>query len=321
MIKKILMVIIIIVAIVFVFNNFIGSKHSEVFETSEELYSVMAEDILDFKKVATYKVSQPINSISYNQIINYATQEDNVAGNCLYWMTWTTKQKGDHFEITCRYKYYVSKHQYRKVCKMAKTIAKDIGILSDYGKIKVVHDYLIETNNYNIGSDGPYRALYKGQSNCNGYALSFMAIMRECGIETTYETGDNHAWNSVKLDGQWYNIDVTWDDSGVWDKEGGTRYDYFLRGNSDWSGHHHGNATAKSKYTTTEKIDAKLKNYKLMLFLRNLVGIIMIVTIIIIINNKIKKHFKNKKFESKTIPLPSNINNTNITDDDIVCGK
>ena len=140
-----------------------------------------------------------------------------------------------------------------------------------------------ETNNYNIGSDGPYRALYKGQSNCNGYALSFMAIMRECGIETTYETGDNHAWNSVKLDGQWYNIDVTWDDSGVWDKEGGTRYDYFLRGNSDWSGHHHGNATAKSKYTTTEKIDVKLKNYKLMLFLRNLVGIIMIVTIIIII--------------------------------------
>lgn len=321
MIKKILISVIIIIGIVFVFNTFIGKTHNQVFETKEELYSVMAEDVLDFKKVATYKVKQPINSISYDQIINCATQEDSVAGNCLYWMTWVTKQKGDYFEITCRYKYYISKHQYKKVCKMAKTIADDIEILSDYGKVKVVHDYLIETNNYNIGSDGPYRALYKGQSNCNGYALSFMAIMRECGIKTTYETGDNHAWNSVNIDGVWYNIDVTWDDSGVWDKEGGIRYDYFLKSNSEWSEHHHGNSTSKTSYETTEEVNMKLKNYKLMLFLRNFIGIVIVVTIVIIANNKIKKYFKNKKIESKSIPLPSNIDSTNITDDDIICGK
>ena len=54
------------------------------------------------------------------------------------------------------------------------------------------------------------------------------------GIESTVvvgtnESGDSHAWNVVKVDGKWYNLDTTWDDpilSNV--VKTNIRYRYFL---------------------------------------------------------------------------------------------
>ena len=52
---------------------------------------------------------------------------------------------------------------------------------------------------------------------CDGYAKAFQWILRCLGIESfvVYGTGDgdNHAWNKVRLDGVWYNLDVCWRDT------------------------------------------------------------------------------------------------------------
>ncbi|WP_307998083.1 hypothetical protein, partial [uncultured Bifidobacterium sp.] len=32
-------------------------------------------------------------------------------------------------------------------------------------------------------------------------------------ISETRDTADGHTWNAVKLDGEWYQVDATWDDS------------------------------------------------------------------------------------------------------------
>lgn len=38
------------------------------------------------------------------------------------------------------------------------------------------------------------------------------------GVETTYirgnTSGGSHGWNLVKLNGEWYHLDVTWNDAG-----------------------------------------------------------------------------------------------------------
>lgn len=110
---------------------------------------------------------------------------------------------------------------------------------SDYDKIKRVHDYLIETieytkteNAYNI-----YGALVEKKCVCEGYALAFQYFMNELDINsiivcgdvkygdgTLWLLGDKHAWNYVKVDGNWYAVDTTWDD--VENRE----YKYFLKG-------------------------------------------------------------------------------------------
>ncbi len=60
--------------------------------------------------------------------------------------------------------------------------------------------------------------ILKGKCVCRGYAGIIRDVFSELGIDVRVVTGvlnDNsgigHAWNKIKLDGQWYNIDVTWD--------------------------------------------------------------------------------------------------------------
>lgn len=47
---------------------------------------------------------------------------------------------------------------------------------------------------------------------CAGYAKAFQYLLNKCGIECTYVTSDTHAWNLIKLEGDYYHIDVTWGD-------------------------------------------------------------------------------------------------------------
>ena len=127
----------------------------------------------------------------------------------------------------------------RRVKKIA---SKFEDLEGDYEKIKAVHDYLVLLNRYVAFEGGAYSALCKGRSSCTGYAFAFYAIMRELGIPVTIETGGNHAWNRVQYQGKWYNIDVTWDDNGVDE----ISYNYFMKCDSDWMGHHHGGSDAES---------------------------------------------------------------------------
>ena len=68
-----------------------------------------------------------------------------------------------------------------------------------------------------------------------------ISALNKAGVETRLITGhsgegdgpDNHMWNAVKLDGEWYNLDITWDDLG----QGGKNYDYFLKSDSSFTEH------------------------------------------------------------------------------------
>lgn len=102
--------------------------------------------------------------------------------------------------------------------------------------VRVVHDYLINNIKYDVTHEAEhshdmYGALINGRSVCEGYAESFMHIMRLCGIECFMVNGVlhgvNHVWNMVKLDGSWYHIDVTSDDPILSSGEQVLRFDYF----------------------------------------------------------------------------------------------
>jgi hypothetical protein len=47
---------------------------------------------------------------------------------------------------------------------------------------------------------------------CAGYAKALQYLLNACGIECTYVTSSTHAWNLIKLEGDYYHMDVTWGD-------------------------------------------------------------------------------------------------------------
>ena len=48
---------------------------------------------------------------------------------------------------------------------------------------------------------------------CAGYAKATQYLLNMLGIECTYYSNDSHAWNIVKLEGEYYHLDTTWGDS------------------------------------------------------------------------------------------------------------
>ena len=91
---------------------------------------------------------------------------------------------------------------------------------TDYQKIKYVYEYLINTTDYVPGSESDQNvqsALLYHQSVCAGYSRAFQYILHRMGLFCTYITGrtsegGDHAWNVVRIDGAYYNVDVTWGD-------------------------------------------------------------------------------------------------------------
>lgn len=59
-----------------------------------------------------------------------------------------------------------------------------------------------------------YSCIVEGKALCAGYADAFLQTAKLCGLDVRYIYNDTHAWNLVKLDGEWYHVDVTWEDSG-----------------------------------------------------------------------------------------------------------
>lgn len=94
--------------------------------------------------------------------------------------------------------------------------------MTDYEKELAIHDYIVCNCEYgyeDYSNDYAYRAygaLIQGKAVCNGYAEAMALLLNCVGIEneimTGWANGELHAWNRVKLDGKWYQVDSTWDD-------------------------------------------------------------------------------------------------------------
>lgn len=63
---------------------------------------------------------------------------------------------------------------------------------------------------------------------CAGYAKAAQYLYNLLGIECVYVVSDTHAWNLIKLEGDYYHLDVTWGDNSNTDsvKDGGDEIDY-----------------------------------------------------------------------------------------------
>jgi len=76
-----------------------------------------------------------------------------------------------------------------------------------------------------------YGALTKGKAVCEGYAKLFQYLCYETGIPCIPVIGtsnqQNHMWNAVQIDGDWYHTDTTWDDTSYQSIDGLLFYHYF----------------------------------------------------------------------------------------------
>ena len=88
---------------------------------------------------------------------------------------------------------------------------------SDYSKIRLVFEYLIDTVSYNPNAEDNqniFSSLVMKESVCAGYAKATQYLLQKAGIPCIYVTGTitdggSHAWNIVRCDGNYYQVDTT----------------------------------------------------------------------------------------------------------------
>ena len=93
---------------------------------------------------------------------------------------------------------------------------------TDLEKVFYVHEWLVQNIAYDrehlsddVQDDHNLRgALLDGTAVCDGYAKTYALTLRKLGITGVLVTSKDigHAWNMVELDGNWYQVDCTWDD-------------------------------------------------------------------------------------------------------------
>lgn len=119
---------------------------------------------------------------------------------------------------------------------------------SDYDKLLAIHDAIVLSSDFSKEgnySSTAYGALVDGMAMCEGYAFAFSYLCTAAGIDNFVVSGTNnkgapHLWNKVVCDGEWFNVDCTWDDP-IFKNENKRylRHDYFLVSDEEINGISH----------------------------------------------------------------------------------
>ena len=107
--------------------------------------------------------------------------------------------------------------------------------MSDREKVTALNNYLVRTVEYDYAAYEAANeganwleysawdisgALLDGTAVCQGYAMAFDVLAGLAGVESVvvtgyvHEVGELHAWNKVKVDGEWLALDPTWNVHG-----------------------------------------------------------------------------------------------------------
>ncbi len=163
--------------------------------------------------------------------------------------------------------------------------------MSDYKKELAFYKYLLDTCIYNKkhvsnctcskkqgnietptdSSHTAYGALVEGNPVCSGYARAMHLLLSCEGIPAKIISGkgegEEHCWNLVELEGEWYQLDATWDDNDIAKK---SLYYYFnitedmMYGSHIWDKEMYPEATGKkyNYYRLKKKYFTKKNKFK-----------------------------------------------------------
>lgn len=170
-----------------------------------------------------------------------AVAEDNPD---LFWLdTGYTFERGEDYvklslnSIMSKNEYKKAKKQFNKVIN--RVLSKINSGMSDFDKELYIHNYIVKNCTY-TRFDGSNKEVYTSygclvnkKCVCMGYTYAFNLLLSKAGIETCIVSGvgndpynitngdRNHTWSAIKIDGDWYYTDITWDDTSK------TNYDFF----------------------------------------------------------------------------------------------
>lgn len=232
-------------------NIEVAYSQNNIVKTLDEMKIILSEGIsngetkIDIE--ASSEVLKNLEDIDFKYFIKEVLyMSDDYYHNLVERYRYSSEWSGESGTIKFTIDYIETPEQTRSVEQEVKRILENIisDNMTEDEKVKTIHDYIV--NNVQYDSNGlrngneahsAYAALFedndgeKNQTVCQGYATLFYKMAKEAGFEakiiTGQSKGQNHAWNLISINNNWYHIDLTWDDPIVLNGPDYVRYDYY----------------------------------------------------------------------------------------------
>ena len=129
-------------------------------------------------------------------------------------------------ECTAKIKYRTSASEEEYISSHLKNIVYNLidPRMDDAEKARAINNYIVKIYSYDdtLKSDNVYSALTTRSTTCQGYAMTAYKMFQYAGMEVRLVSGNMkgvaHGWNLVKIEGNWYHLDITNNDNVVRDR-------------------------------------------------------------------------------------------------------
>lgn len=204
--------------------------------TEEELKSYLVEQLSNLE--TSFTVQYKGDKSEVMELVREVIYNDSFLSGVVH--TYKASTRGSN--VTFTLKYHTTKEQQQFVLDEVSRIVPTLIYpgMSDLEKVRAINDYIVLNTTYTTEAKTSVHSAYtlfnEGKGVCQAYALAAYHMLERAGIEAHYVTGlgngVEHAWNLVKVDGEWYHLDVTFNDPLFETLDDTTRnyihYKYFL---------------------------------------------------------------------------------------------
>ncbi len=239
--------------------------YSSLTQEERSYYDILKDAVYNYEEEAVFPKKLSPDMMRKLFVAVYYNEEG------LFWLTsmfYRPAENSDRLKLTYRFDREASEKMQEEIdARTAEIFSGFDESTSDYEKLLAFHDSIVLGCTFNMGTEYGntiYGVLCDGYAQCEGYAFTFDYLCKLAGIDCYTVTGTNlegesHAWNIVKLDGEWYHVDCTWDDP-ILDPPDTEfiRYYYFLVSDYDIAGVTH---IPDSSYFTLPLCTAKDNYY------------------------------------------------------------
>ena len=238
-----------------------------------DVKAALKQGLLEMKAsldISQYRISEETLGEIYPQVVNENPELFFVQGGCVYQMMGgiVSNVLPDYLwgeevvnELTGEQKSQIRQKQTALEQVVNGILAQVDPDWSDLETALFLHDYLATHAQYDetLQIRDAYTILVEGTGVCQAYTLAYRLLLNRVNITsgTVTSTSLNHIWNILLIDGNWYHVDVTWDDPTE-DRIGQSQHVYFCLSEDKLKATNNGAHTAPDfKYSLNVKTDDK----------------------------------------------------------------
>lgn len=198
---------------------------ADIYVENEKDFECFMEHQQEFSKIKEINVSSGLLLNKGVPPYKYNICMNNINELSIEQLEILNKNRGNLNKINLRGNptYQFGLDEFIRTKKVVNDITKDIDMEEkEITKFLKLYEKLGKNISYKQ-SAGVKDAMFKFQACCHGYSRLLNLVLNNVGIQSINVRGyscingneEGHEWNKVKIDGKWYNCDLTWDSQNM----------------------------------------------------------------------------------------------------------